>query len=501
MRPAPELVIGLVGAVGTPLDTVAGRLEESLSRVAYLCSHIRISQLLDSIEKFRATIVRDPESARLRTTMEAGTAFRETLNRGDALVGLAVTQIRTERERNGGSFEERAYVLRQLKHHEEVIALRDVYREHFILLGVYMPREMRVDRLAERLSRTEGKTSGELRAAAEQLIATDERELGRPLGQDVRETFPMSDVFVNATDAAQLGREIDRFVEILFGKPCMTPTKDECGLFHAQAAALRSSALSRQVGAALLSAEGDVLAVGMNEVPKGGGGHYWAGDEDDGRDFTRGYDQNDELKATVLREVLLKLREAGWLAGSRQTDPIETVLRDVRTPLKDARILGLTEFGRDVHAEMSVLMTAARRGIATHGCTLYTTTFPCHNCAKHIVGAGIAKVIYIEPYAKSFAKEFHPDSIDVESEKPQSGRVLFEPFVGIAPRRFLDWFKAGVRKGGDGRVIGWRPTEQPPIFARPESGGVDIAYPDREREISKRTTKNMEDAGLIEVGR
>ncbi|MCP2807341.1 deaminase, partial [Salmonella enterica subsp. enterica serovar Typhimurium] len=71
--------------------------------------------------------------------------------------------------------------------------------------------------------------------------------------------------------------------------------------------------------------------------------------------------------------------------------------------LKDTGLLGITEYGRAVHAEMEALLSAARNGIAIRGGTLYTTTYPCHNCAKHIVAAGIKKVKFVEPYPKSYA--------------------------------------------------------------------------------------------------
>jgi deoxycytidylate deaminase len=44
---------------------------------------------------------------------------------------------------------------------------------------------------------------------------------------------------------------------------------------------------------------------------------------------------------------------------------------------------------------MSALLDADRRGVAVQGATLHTTTFPCHNCARHIVGAGIDRVVFI----------------------------------------------------------------------------------------------------------
>ena len=69
--------------------------------------------------------------------------------------------------------------------------------------------------------------------------------------------------------------------------------------------------------------------------------------------------------------------------------------------------MDLIEFSRTVHAEMAAIVDAARRGVSVQDCNLYTTTFPCHECAKHIVAAGIRRVVYIEPYPKSQALSLH----------------------------------------------------------------------------------------------
>lgn len=50
------------------------------------------------------------------------------------------------------------------------------------------------------------------------------------------------------------------------------------------------------------------------------------------------------------------------------------------------------------HAEANAISGCARRGISTAGATLYCTTFPCAECAKLIVGAGILEVVYDVPY-------------------------------------------------------------------------------------------------------
>ena len=98
--------------------------------------------------------------------------------------------------------------------------------------------------------------------------------------------------------------------------------------------------------------------------------------------------------------------------------------------IKSTGIGSLTEFGRVVHGEMEALMMCARNGIATKGCTMYMPTFPCLNCAKHIIAAGIKKVVYIDPYPKSKALEFYINEIS-QDEQEQDKKVIFIPFKGV----------------------------------------------------------------------
>jgi len=90
---------------------------------------------------------------------------------------------------------------------------------------------------------------------------------------------------------------------------------------------------------------------------------------------------------------------------------------------------------------------------------LYTTTFPCHNCAKHIISSGITKVVYIEPYPKSRAFDFYKIEI---SDKEESGKIWFTPFNGVGPHRFIDLFAMKTqtgyqkyRKDSSGKNVAW----------------------------------------------
>lgn len=64
-----------------------------------------------------------------------------------------------------------------------------------------------------------------------------------------------------------------------------------------------------------------------------------------------------------------------------------------------------SELCRAAHAEQNAINFAARHGIPIEGATLYTTTYPCSWCAKSIVNAGLARVVYLDDYPDPLAKE------------------------------------------------------------------------------------------------
>jgi len=64
-----------------------------------------------------------------------------------------------------------------------------------------------------------------------------------------------------------------------------------------------------------------------------------------------------------------------------------------------------SELCRAAHAEQNAINFAARHGISIEGATLYTTTYPCSWCAKSVVNAGIARVVFEQDYPDPLAKE------------------------------------------------------------------------------------------------
>ena len=72
-----------------------------------------------------------------------------------------------------------------------------------------------------------------------------------------------------------------------------------------------------------------------------------------------------------------------------------------------------------------------------HDALLHDFSLP--QLPKHIIAAGVQRVVFVEPYPKSKALQFHDDSIAASGED-SAGKVRFDPFVGIGPRRFFDLF-------------------------------------------------------------
>ncbi len=315
----------------------------------------------------------------------------------------------------------------------------------------------------------------EISSKVVELITTDANEPGNEFGQQLRETFHLADVFIDGMSKATMDEMLIRFIQAFFGRTDISPSKQEYGMYAAKSASLRSADLSRQVGAAIFSSDGELITQGCNEAPKAFGGTYWDSEEPDYRDIKLGYDPNDVLKNEILRDLFDRLLKANLLSKQdAEIDSLDKLVRQLTYkrrpgsdqpdgPLAYAAIMDLTEYGRVVHAEMCAICGAARIGRPIKGATLFCTTFPCHNCTKHILASGIRRVVYMEPYPKSKAKALHQNEIEIEKES--SDHVSFVPFLGISPLRYRDIFqKAEKRKGADGLAKRWvSGTERPLI--------------------------------------
>ncbi len=451
----PELFFGLAAAVGAPAKLVVRALTDLLTARGYSVEKIHLSGLMDAVCE-GPWEVPTPEFERIGYLMDKGNDLRAVVGGGQALAMLAAVKINSLRRGANPVLEGKAFILDQLKHPEEVYRLRSIYGDAFHLVGIYCSEPVRRRRLESHYGMSE--------AQAIELIERDRGERPR-LGQQLRETFHLSDVFIDAKgpdDPHEVTTQLGRYVRLLFGDQSQgieTPSPEEYGMYLASAAALRSADLSRQVGAAILTDTHEVVSLGTNEVPAAGGGQYWPSAPNDDRDFQRDEDSSKKMRVGIIEEILNVIDgDFSRLAPEQQA----VRAQEVSVDLSASRVMNLTEFGRAVHAEMDALLAAGRLGVPTRGCALYTTTFPCHNCAKHVISSGVSRVTYIEPYPKSLAMELHSDAIfldDIDEASNEGARVVFRQFVGVSPRRYPTLFSIRAssgkrirRKDTDGRL-------------------------------------------------
>jgi deoxycytidylate deaminase len=462
----PELVICLCAAAGTDTGLVTDAFTEALRAVSYKPEPLRLSTLMAQIPGLQSLSVIGQEDIRIRRSMDAGNEIRRVIGHADAMARIALSEIhnirKTLNQDNDESVpaEGHCFIVSSLKRAEEFETFRRLFGQRAILASVYEPKVSRLNNLCRNIARSRNSPNPDAFCdVAKEIIATDQKEHSNPFGQRLEDVFQNADVFLAA--GLSLRDDVRRFIQLLFRAPFITPSVDELLMVQARSAANRSADLSRQVGAVIATAKGEILATGCNEVPRAGGGVLWddvAGTEHDYRDYKLGQDPAAGTRKEIVAEVLEALADDGWLVAERFEQE-----RDARAqsalflnskPLSKTAVANLLEFGRIVHAEMAAICDAAARGVSIRDSTLYCTTFPCHLCARLVIASGITRVVYIEPYAKSRAKQLYKRAIRVDHDDDfDPDAVKFEAFVGVSPARFFDLFQMVRRKDEQGYAL------------------------------------------------
>ena len=470
-----DLIFAIVGHVGAGATHVAGSLIEELRSAGYQPLKIKASDLItttaEQLGVLRKEMLNGPRHERTTYLQDAGDELRR--RHGPSIVGgLAIRRIFKERKAARDTSKPLAFVIDSLKNPREVEALREVYRNSFYLLGIICGVDIRNNRLNFKYKEANPQQRSEIAQRDDASPRVD----GQPpdVGQNVRETLQYADFFVSNEDpdSTSLASTLSRIIQIIMGQTVIRPQRDERGMYAAWSASLRSSCMSRQVGAAIVNESGEIIATGTNDVPAYGGGLYQDGRPNDHRCFADNgklgapYCRNDVSKIEIYEDIFKKLKSQNLLADTASQDA-------VRRQIEQTAVRDLVEFSRAVHAEMDALLSIVRTGgTTTKGATLYCTTYPCHSCARHIVASGIHEVVYIEPYTKSRASSLHSDSIS-ETTQPwtaSSNKVHFRPFSGVSPRRFATVFKKSVDLKDKAGFLLQRPVEQAlhqdPVFSK-----------------------------------
>ncbi|MCT4628011.1 anti-phage dCTP deaminase [Halodesulfovibrio sp.] len=339
-----------------------------------------------------------------------------------------------------------AHIIRSVKHKDELKLLESIYGKILFLIGTSGSHSQQLENFR---SCSNGQRQQDQRKKEYDFLSKIDQKEGIKNGQQVREIFHKADLFLNSQHN-NLSRDLSRFLNLLFGRQIISPTVEETMMAKAFSARLRSTCLSRQVGAAICDSNNELVSIGWNDVPAYKGGLT--------TDHTRNYEK---VMCKELGECRSKVEISSLLSNIYNNLKKQGMLKktckeqDIFELLEDAGLKNLIEFSRAIHAEMEAILSAARtskKGLRDG--TIYVTTYPCDNCAKHILAVGLAQVVYIEPYPKSRAKDFFDELIEDAEESTSDYKLTFKQFVGLAPKAYALFFEKWYdRKKDDGTCV------------------------------------------------
>lgn len=432
-----ELILGLCGPIGTDIHFVASRIQETLEQqFNYKVKNIRLSDFIKHHSKGVDFSKITDQNKKIHELITAGNKLREK-HGNNILSALAINEIAVEREmareddKEFGS-KRICYIIDSIKNIEELELFRLVYRDLFYFVGVFSSIEVREKYLEDKGLKKD------------QIHKLFDRDSGEDFdyGQKVTDTFVKADFFlrIDKSTTQIIDNKLLRYLNLIFKTEVVTPTHEETAMYLAAAAAGNSACLSRQVGASITDVNGEVIGIGWNDVPKFNGGVYQFDPTDplgnnDHRclNLKGGICFNDQEKEIIREVIVNKLIDDEKLVKEEHREKLVDAL-------KTSRIKELIEFSRAVHAEMHAIIQASQKsGDRVKGGKLFCTTYPCHNCARHIVVSGIKEVYYIEPYRKSLAVKLHNDSITEDESKKDSLRILM--YDGVSPDSYSLFFK------------------------------------------------------------
>lgn len=465
-----EVFFALIAPIGVNLNEVENALRAALKTVEYDCNTIRLTDIFKDLEH-DYDLSHENEFERYEKFIKAGDKLRVDCKKNDvfALYGIQKLLAYSSRDLDDDVPNNVVHLFRQLKRPEEIKKLKQVFGRNILFISCYDSKENRINNLVKNLLKTQrGRSRTDLESEALKIMAIDEDEREHEAGQRVLDCYQHADFVIDCQSKTILKSSSQRLVDIYFGSPFISPTKDEYCAYHANAASYRSLDLSRQVGAAIFTHDCEILAMGCNEVPKAGGGTYWADDENDRRDHVLGRDSNHQVREDMATDALKRLQDSWLQERFSELLPEELVIRAFQlqdSPLKGSMIADVMEYGRMVHAEMNAITDASRSNKSIQGSTLYSTTMPCHLCTKLIVASGISRVVYVQPYPKSLVQELYSDSVAID-QPHRTDLVRFETLKGVTPNGYRIAFRK-VRPRKDkitGCIVDWDAKLAAPIF-------------------------------------
>jgi dCMP deaminase len=147
------------------------------------------------------------------------------------------------------------------------------------------------------------------------------------------------------------------------------PAWDAYFLKMCETIALRSIDEDTQVGAVIVNHDHRVVSTGYNAFPAGVDDHFWP-----------------KHRGEIVKIPHVNVGRYRNGFGPNSTPHLDV---DYKTP---GLFYDCDKYWAMCHAEENAIVAA---GQDLHGCTLYSLLFPCHQCAKLAITAGIKRVVYL----------------------------------------------------------------------------------------------------------
>lgn len=332
------------------------------------------------------------------------------------------------------------FIINSFRNPAEVQFFRQRYGS-FYLCSLYASKEHRQKRLEE------------LGAQLDEVC--DERDAGKGKKpnelnkQDVPRCTLLSDYAITTEKKKEHYQyEIIRFLSLIDSPGLVQPRNDEEVMNLAYSLSLRSTCLSRQVGAVITNPEGFIIAAGWNAVGSGQLGCSLVSIEDYKKFSDDGYSLanwrehiSNFTKAGLFDELNLKESdyfcfkdmESAFFLRNKIGNACGENSSERDKIIKNIKVKRL-EYARALHAEENAILQAARfGGTGIAGGTIYTTTYPCELCSKKIYQAQLSRIVYTEPYPGSLSETiFLKDGVR---------QISIEQFEGVKSPSFFRLFK------------------------------------------------------------
>jgi deoxycytidylate deaminase len=330
------------------------------------------------------------------------------------LVELAFKELA---EKNGGKLPP-DLVIDGIRNVGEINYLRDSYGYRFTLVAVLASFDARWARI--------GSTYTDRGLDLSDFIADDQRDKNEETdyGQQVELCVDKADILVDnaIVSTAEFQKKLLDFVDLAAGKKLRSASLAEILMNIAFSSSHSSKCIKRHVGAVVADSKGQVVSAGYNENPLGTNPCVEEPEYHNQcfRDIIR--NQHFEslskkgARCPMCGEVIVFEQGPPWRCTACAKNGIKTNLEGFFFP--DRAMSWCTA----VHAEVWAILAAGER--ARNG-VLYTTTFPCAQCAEKIVQSGILKVVFTESYPDPYG-----------ASRLRLGKVELEQFEGVRSSSF-----------------------------------------------------------------